>query len=53
MVIVLLTDSLADGHILHTKIHNSSKRGEKHKKDCKFGYFFLPTVRKDAGTKTL
>ena len=29
------------------------KCSDKHKKDCKVGYFLLPGVRKDADTKTL
>ena len=29
------------------------KCSDKHKKDCKLGYFRLPAVRKDADTETL
>ena len=29
------------------------KCSDKHKKDCKVGYFRLPGIRKDANTKTL
>ena len=29
------------------------KCSDKHKKDCKVGYFRLPAVRKDANTETL
>ena len=29
------------------------KCSDKHKKDCKVGYFHLPVVRKDADTETL
>ena len=29
------------------------KCSDKHKKDCKVGYFRLPGIRKDADTKTL